>query len=285
MASAKEFSYTIDDIYALPDGERAELIDGQLYMIATPKRIHQKILAKLSSLIDQYITSHNGSCKVYPAPFAVFLNADEHTYVEPDISVICNKSKLDDRGCSGAPDWVLKIVFPSTQHLDYGVKLFLYRSAGVREYWIVNPATQTVNVYNFEPDGQISQHSFDALYRHYDQEHQLPAFPFHCRHHRYKSIYPYHADCYPCNCPFSLRMCKFDRNWKKLHHLYLFTAYNAQTIIGKFNIRVVIHIFFQLKNCRKGTSRNDFLTSCKTHNNPSVHIRILHNNIFFSPLL
>lgn len=161
MALAKQLSYTIDDVYALPDGERAELIDGKLYMMSPPKRIHQKILAKLSSLIDQYITSHNGTCEVYPAPFAVFLNTDDRTYVEPDISVICDKNKLDDRGCVGAPDWVIEIVSPSTQHMDYGVKLFLYRSAGVREYWIVNPTTRTVNVYNFEQDGQISQHAFD----------------------------------------------------------------------------------------------------------------------------
>lgn len=100
---------------------------------------------------------------MYPAPFAVFLNADDRTYVEPDISVICDNNKLDDRGCVGAPDWVIEIVSPSTQSMDYGIKLFLYRSAGVREYWIVNPTTRTVNLYNFEQDGKISQYAFDEV--------------------------------------------------------------------------------------------------------------------------
>lgn len=161
MALAKQASYTIEDIYALPDGERAELIGGQLYMMAPPKRIHQKIIMNLSAYIHEYIKGHNGSCEVYPAPFAVFLNADDRTYVEPDISVICDNNKLDDRGCVGAPDWVIEIVSPSTQSMDYGIKLFLYRSAGVREYWIVNPTTRTVNLYNFEQDGKISQYAFD----------------------------------------------------------------------------------------------------------------------------
>ena len=93
--------YTIDYIYSLPDGERAELIDGQIYQIQLPSRTHQRLLSKLIFLISNYIDSHSGSCEVYPAPFAVFLNNDEHTYVEPDISVICDKHKLDEKGCHG----------------------------------------------------------------------------------------------------------------------------------------------------------------------------------------
>ena len=104
---------------------------------------------------------NNGACKVFPAPFAVFLNADDKTYVEPDISVICDKSKLDDRGCVGAPDWIIEIASPSTKRTDYGVKLFKYRSAGVREYWIVNPLTRTVNVYDLEKEELNDQYSFD----------------------------------------------------------------------------------------------------------------------------
>ncbi|MDE5589145.1 MAG: Uma2 family endonuclease [Acetatifactor sp.] len=80
---------------------------------------------------------------IYLAPYAVFLNADETNYVEPDISVICDKSKLDERGCNGAPDWIIEVVSPSTERMDYGIKLFKYRSAGVREYWIVNPFTHS----------------------------------------------------------------------------------------------------------------------------------------------
>ena len=70
--------------------------------------------------------------------------------MEPDISVICDKSKLDDRGCVGAPDWIIEIASPSTKRTDYGVKLFKYRSAGVREYWIVDPLKNLILVYNFD---------------------------------------------------------------------------------------------------------------------------------------
>ena len=116
MASAltQERLYTIDDIYALPDGDRAELIDGQLYSMAPPSRRHQDILSFLHLVIGNYIAQNNGGCKVYPAPFAVFLSADNSKYLEPDISVICDKDKLDERGCNGAPDWIIEIVSPSS---------------------------------------------------------------------------------------------------------------------------------------------------------------------------
>lgn len=156
-----ECIYTIDDIYALPDGQRAELIDGQIYNMAPPKRIHQKLINRLSQIITNFIDSKHGDCEVYPAPFAVFLNADDKTYVEPDISIICDKNKLNDYGCSGAPDWIIEIVSPSTERMDYGTKLFKYRSAGVREYWIVNPVNRTINIYDFKSNEKTGQYSFD----------------------------------------------------------------------------------------------------------------------------
>ncbi|MCM1184468.1 MAG: Uma2 family endonuclease [Roseburia sp.] len=161
MALTQEKAYTLDDIYALPEGHRAELIDGRIYNMAPPARIHQHLLMKLSALIHDYISAKGGSCLVYPAPFAVFLNNDDKNYVEPDISVICDKSKLDDRGCNGAPDWVIEIVSPSSQQMDYGIKLFKYRTAGIREYWIINPITRTVNVFDFEQEKGTCQYSFD----------------------------------------------------------------------------------------------------------------------------
>ena len=78
-----------------------------------------------------------------------------------DTSVICDTSKLTDKGCDGAPDWIIEIASPSTKRTDYGVKLFKYRSAGVREYWIVNPLTRTVNVYALEKEELNDQYSFD----------------------------------------------------------------------------------------------------------------------------
>ena len=112
-------TYTIDDIYALPDGQRAELIDGQLYMMAPPTRKHQQILLSVSRKIADYIDKNNGSCEVDIAPFAVFLNADDKNYVEPDISVVCSSEKLTDKGCIGAPDWIIEIVSPGSRRMDY----------------------------------------------------------------------------------------------------------------------------------------------------------------------
>ena len=82
-------------------------------------------------------------------------------YVEPDISVICDKNKLDEKGCNGAPDWIIEIVSPSTSRIDYGVKLFKYRTAGVREYWIVNPMKKTVTVFDLENEEKSNQYDFD----------------------------------------------------------------------------------------------------------------------------
>ena len=129
----KQTVYTISDIYALPDGERAELIDGQIYNMMPPGRLHQKISWKLHQAIANYIDSRNGLCEVYAAPFAVFLNDDDINYVEPDLSVIGDLSKLDDKGCHGAPDWVIEIVSSDSRSRDYITKLFKYRTAGVRE--------------------------------------------------------------------------------------------------------------------------------------------------------
>ena len=161
MDLAQDKTYTIEDIYALPDGQRAELIDGRMYMMAPPRRIHQELVGQFTKAIWQYIDAHGGLCKVYPAPFAVFLNADERNYVEPDISVVCDRDKLDEYGCNGAPDWIIEIASPSDSHRDYGIKLFKYRTAGVREYWIVNPMTRTVTVYDFEDVSGTDQYTFD----------------------------------------------------------------------------------------------------------------------------
>ena len=108
MALPQESFYTIEDIYALPDGERAELINGRLYCMAPPSRIHQKITGRLYQEIANYISRKGGSCEVYAAPFAVFLNEDDTTCVEPDISVICDPDKLNEKGCSrAAAAWII----------------------------------------------------------------------------------------------------------------------------------------------------------------------------------
>ena len=161
MPLLKEETYTIDDIYALPEGERAELIDGKIYNMAPPNTRHQEISIEVSSTIRDYIRSNNGKCKVFAAPFAVFLNKDDKTYVEPDISVICDTDKIDDRGCNGAPDWIIEIVSPGSQRMDYSVKLFKYRSAGVQEYGIIDPGKEIVTVYKLRPEEDYGQYPFD----------------------------------------------------------------------------------------------------------------------------
>lgn len=152
MALPREKLYTINDIYALPEGQRAELIDGDMYMMAPPGLKHQRLASFIHGTIFQYISGKKGNCEIFPAPFAVFLNEDDYTYVEPDISVICDKNKLNDKGCNGAPDWVIEIVSPSSKRMDYFIKLFKYRTAGVREYWIVDPDKRNIMTYIFEQD-------------------------------------------------------------------------------------------------------------------------------------
>lgn len=122
--------------------------------IFTPKQIIT-IYRRMSG----FIKSKGGSCRIYPAPFAVRLREDRKTIVEPDISVICDRNKLTDRGCIGAPDWIIEIVSPGNSSHDYIVKLNLYADAGVREYWIVDPAQESIFVYYLEKF-KVETHTF-----------------------------------------------------------------------------------------------------------------------------
>lgn len=154
--------YTIEDIYALPDGVRAELIDGKLYYMASPTRTHQKITGEMHIAVANYIRSHEGECEVYIPPYAVYLNADNSIYVEPDLTVICDHSKSEEKGCVGAPDWIVEVVSPSSKRMDYSLKLFKYRTAGVREYWIINPEKRIVMVYSWnEGHESVDMYSFE----------------------------------------------------------------------------------------------------------------------------
>ena len=154
MDAIKQISYTIKDIYNLPEGKRAELINGQIYMMAPPSTKHQKLISALHGKIYNYIESHNGNCEIIPAPFAVFLkdNDENESYVEPDISVICDPDKIDDKGCHGSPDWIIEIVSSSSRKMDYSRKQFLYLEAGVLEYWIVDPIKETILIYRQSED-------------------------------------------------------------------------------------------------------------------------------------
>ena len=162
MPLLKQHTYTSEDYWNLPEEERAELINGKFYDMAPPSRIHQKLVFSISRIIGNYIADHHGSCEVYPAPFAVNLDADDKDWVEPDVSVICDPNKLTDRGCSGAPDLIFEIVSPASRKMDYSLKNMIYSQAGVREYWIVDPAKEKVVVYCYENDSDPCLYSFDA---------------------------------------------------------------------------------------------------------------------------
>ncbi|MCD8130055.1 MAG: Uma2 family endonuclease [Lachnospiraceae bacterium] len=161
MPLPKEHIYTEDDYWNLPESVRAELINGRLYYLAAPSRIHQEISSELHTVINNYIHSKHGSCRVYHAPFAVKLRKDRDNTVEPDISVVCDRSKLTDRGCTGAPDWIIEIVSPANPGHDYVRKLNLYADAGVREYWIIDPSNEIVMVYYLEQERfQVHTYTF-----------------------------------------------------------------------------------------------------------------------------
>jgi Uma2 family endonuclease len=139
--------YTYADILEWDEGERCELFDGELVMLAAPSRVHQEILAVIFYQLYNFLRGK--PCKVYPAPFGVRLfpkeDHSDDVYFEPDITVVCDPAKLDDRGCNGAPDLVVEILSPSTIKNDLLYKLNKYREAGVREYWIVDPEEKTLS--------------------------------------------------------------------------------------------------------------------------------------------
>jgi len=140
----KEF-YTCEDLLSWDEDVRAEIIDGELFMMAQPTFRHQGVLMELSRQLANFLDGK--PCKVYPAPTGVRLFAEKETLLEPDIVVICDHSKQDDRIYHGAPDMVVEILSPSTARRDRVLKLNLYQQAGVREYWIVDTEAECLHVY------------------------------------------------------------------------------------------------------------------------------------------
>jgi Uma2 family endonuclease len=151
-AEKKGELFTYGDYLTWDDDERWELIDGVAYnMTPAPSRFHQQVCGDLHRQLANFFL--NTSCKVYAAPFDVRLPEMEEidestkTIVQPDISVICDPSKLDDKGCKGAPDLVVEILSPATARKDMKEKFLRYERAGVKEYWIVDPSGKVVSVY------------------------------------------------------------------------------------------------------------------------------------------
>ena len=160
-AAAKD-TYTYGDYAKWPDEERWELIDGIPYnMSPAPSRFHQKILGDLYRQVANYLTGK--TCEVYIAPFDVRLPKGEEndeqidTVVQPDLVVVCDREKLDERGCKGAPDLVVEVLSPGTAGKDMKIKLALYERVRVKEYWLVDPGNKTVQVYQLETSGRYGR--------------------------------------------------------------------------------------------------------------------------------
>ena len=157
-------TYTYADYLTWTFDERVELIKGKLFnMSPAPAPRHQDVLFKLGLVFGNYLVNEGSQCKAYPAPFDVRLPQPGHTadreittVVQPDFSIICDLTKIDDRGCLGAPDLVVEVLSPSTSKLDLNDKFDLYQEAGVREYWLVFPGESLVRVHQLLQGGTYS---------------------------------------------------------------------------------------------------------------------------------
>jgi len=149
----KKYSYA--DYLTFPDDVHVEIIDGVIYktygMSPAPRRFHQEISVNLCSIIWTYLKDKK--CNIFSAPFDVVFtekkknNSEICNVVQPDISIICDKNKLDEFGCKGSPDWIIEILSPATASKDLKEKLKLYEKYGVKEYWIIDPIDMIVTVF------------------------------------------------------------------------------------------------------------------------------------------
>lgn len=153
--------YTYAEYLTWSEDERWELLDGVAYNIAALSRWHQEVSGELFYQIRRYLADR--SCRVYTAPFDVRLSEpgeeDEQitNVVQPDISVICDESKLDEKGCLGSPDLIIEVISPTSISLDYVKKLALYEKYKIKEYWIVHPIDKTVMVFILREDRQYGK--------------------------------------------------------------------------------------------------------------------------------
>ena len=172
-------SYTYADYLLWHFKERVELIKGKIFkMSPAPSSFHQDISWNLSREIDKVF--RKTSCKMYAAPFDVRLinfkesTADNQitTVVQPDLCVICDRNKIDERGCIGAPDLIIEILSPGNSKKEMDIKYDLYEENGVREYWIVNPTVQTISIFVLQNNKYIGIKPLII-----DSKLQSPSFP------------------------------------------------------------------------------------------------------------
>ncbi len=155
--------YAYKDYLNCDESERIEIINGKVIVMSLPPVIHQVVLMELFRQIANFLEGK--SAKIFIRPLGVRLfekdgdkPEDVDTVVEPDIFILCDKSRLDEHGCKGAPDMVIEILSPSTLRHDKLVKFNLYQRAGVREYWLVDPQYSSVSVYLLGEDGKYTVH-------------------------------------------------------------------------------------------------------------------------------
>lgn len=156
---------TLEEYEALPEDVRVEIFEGFAQNMASPSRDHQRISTRLVTIISNYIIGKNGGCEVFHAPFDVKLSDDPLVIVQPDILVVCDRDKLDEKRCNGAPDFIIEIVSPGNASHDYVRKLGYYKDLGVREYWILDPDTGSLSVYYFEGGIYCEHHDFTERVR------------------------------------------------------------------------------------------------------------------------
>ncbi len=156
----KQGEYTLEDYLALPDERRVELIDGVIYDMSAPTGYHQLIAGRLYTMLFQWINGKEGKCMPFMSPVDVQLDCDNKTIVQPDVLILCDKSKYTPERIVGAPDFVAEVLSKSTKRKDIFIKLNKYKNAGVREYWIIDPDRKTVMVWHFEKDDNIALYSF-----------------------------------------------------------------------------------------------------------------------------
>lgn len=155
LTKKQQGEFTVEDYDALPDEQRVELIDGVLYDMASPSLLHQMIGGSIYRMFADYIDRNKGKCIPVIAPVDVQLDCDDKTVVQPDIMILCDRSKISEKKkIYGAPDFVLEILSKSTRKIDTIKKLQKYADAGVREYWIVDPEQKRVMVYEFESENE-----------------------------------------------------------------------------------------------------------------------------------
>jgi Uma2 family endonuclease len=150
-----EQKYSYADYLTWDEDDRWEIIDGVPYMQSAPSRIHQEISGELYRQFANYLQGN--PCKIYHAPFCVRLDNEKNdddikNVVEPDITIVCDKSKLDEKGCKGSPDMIIEILSPSTVKTDRVIKFNKYEKAGVKVYWVVEPEQKILSVFSTQSD-------------------------------------------------------------------------------------------------------------------------------------